>query len=139
MIVYLRTGRSKIRKNVCVRLRVSTAKYIITRLCELWLSIDLSFQIRCDIIDGVEVFGDEFFIFYGDIEVFFQEVDQFQDTGGVDNALFQKGCFVFETVVVAEQEVFDDECSDFRFVIAQCFAFLLNYLNGFYLNVFYGS
>ena len=101
----------------------------------LWLIIDLSFQIHCNIVDGIEVFGDEFFVVDGDAEVFFQEVDQFQDTGGVDDALFQKGCFVFEAVVVAEEEIFDDKCSDFRFVVAQCFAFLRNYLNGFFLYV----
>ena len=89
----------------------------------LWLNIKFFFEITGDIIDGVEVFGDEFFVVDGDIEVLFQKGYQFQDTGGVDDALFQKGCIVFEAVVVAEQEVFYDKCSDFSFVVAQFISF----------------
>jgi hypothetical protein len=74
-----------------------------------------SFKIGSNIIDGIEVLGDQFFIIHLNRKGFLQESDQFQDTCGVNDAFFQERGVVFQAVGGAEEEISDDEGFDFGF------------------------
>ena len=65
-----------------------------------------------DVVDGVEVFWDELFVLYADVEFLFQVGDEFENAGGVDDAFFEEGGVVGQAFVVAEEEVLCDEGFD---------------------------